>query len=111
MQSRLKSNGLPWEIAKGFDGAAVVGKWIDKSEISDLQNINFSLLKNKEVVQNGNTSHMIWGIEELIEHVSKYFMLKKGISSSLVRLRVLVEYKRMITLKAELEKKNCFQSK
>jgi 2-keto-4-pentenoate hydratase/2-oxohepta-3-ene-1,7-dioic acid hydratase in catechol pathway len=70
---------LPWEKAKGFDGAAVIGeKWIDKNSFPDLNNINFSLLKNNEPVQTGNTSDMLWKIDELISYVSKYFTLKIG---------------------------------
>jgi 2-keto-4-pentenoate hydratase/2-oxohepta-3-ene-1,7-dioic acid hydratase in catechol pathway len=78
LQSKLKEKGLPWEKAKSFDGAAVVGKWIDKSEFANIDNIEFSLKKNDKIVQNGNTSHMLWKIDELIEYVSKYFTLKIG---------------------------------
>ncbi|MDW5290088.1 fumarylacetoacetate hydrolase family protein [Formosa sp. PL04] len=78
LQAKLKAKGLPWEKAKAFDGSAVVGKWILKSDISDLNQLNFSLKKNENTVQNGNTSHMLWKIDELIECVSKYFTLKIG---------------------------------
>ncbi|MEL0456865.1 fumarylacetoacetate hydrolase family protein [Flavobacteriaceae bacterium SZ-1-7] len=78
LQAQLKSKGLPWEKAKSFDGAAVIGKWIDKKSISDINSIEFSLKKNDKIVQNGNTSHMLWKIDELIEYVSKYFTLKIG---------------------------------
>ncbi len=78
LQSKLKAKGLPWEKAKAFDGAAVVGKWIDKNELTDIDNIEFLLKKNDNIVQNGNTSHMLWKIDELIEYVSKYFTLKIG---------------------------------
>lgn len=78
LQSKLKEKGLPWEKAKGFDGAAVVGKWLPKTKFEDLNDINFSLSKNGEVVQDGNTSLMLWKIDEIIAHVSTYFMLKKG---------------------------------
>ncbi|MGV6831359.1 MAG: fumarylacetoacetate hydrolase family protein [bacterium] len=78
VQSDLKSKGLPWEKAKGFDGSAVIGKWFSKKEFSDLNDLNFSLKKNGEDVQIGNTSHMLWKIDELIEYVSKYFTLKIG---------------------------------
>ena len=78
LQTQLKTKGLPWEKAKSFDGAAVVGSWLSKKEISDLDAINFSLIKNEKVVQLGNTSHMLWKIDELIEYVSKYFTLKIG---------------------------------
>lgn len=78
VQSALKEKGLPWEKAKGFDGAAVVGNWLPKTNFKDLNNLNFSLTKNGEIVQQGNTSLMLWKIDEIIAYVSKYFMLKKG---------------------------------
>ena len=78
LQSKLKAKGLPWEKAKGFDGAAVIGKWNHKEMYENLDKIGFSLLKNGEIVQNGNTSLMLWKIDELIAHVSTYFTLKKG---------------------------------
>tara|TARA_R110002050_G_scaffold11921_19_gene39677 strand:- start:1608 stop:2249 length:642 start_codon:yes stop_codon:yes gene_type:complete len=78
LQSKLKEKGLPWEKAKAFDGAAVIGNWLPLNKIDDVNNINFSLIKNDQVVQQGNTSHMLWKIDELIEYVSKYFTLKIG---------------------------------
>jgi len=78
LQSQLKEKGLPWEKAKGFDGAAVIGKWYPKSSFKDVNNISFSLNKNGETVQNGNTQLMLWKIDELIAYVSQFFMLKKG---------------------------------
>ena len=78
LQSKLKSKGLPWEKAKGFDGAAVVGKWLPKDKLEDMDDLNFSLSKNNETVQEGNTSLMLWKIDEIIAHISTYFMLKKG---------------------------------
>ncbi|MEO1013230.1 MAG: fumarylacetoacetate hydrolase family protein [Bacteroidota bacterium] len=78
LQTRLKKKGLPWEKAKGFDGAAVVGQWLPKTDFKDLNDLNFSLSKNGEVVQKGHTALMLWKIDELISHVSTYFMLKKG---------------------------------
>ncbi|MEJ6791508.1 MAG: fumarylacetoacetate hydrolase family protein [Lacinutrix sp.] len=78
LQVKLKAKGLPWEKAKSFDGAAVIGGWLPKTEFKDLNNINFSLKKNDEFVQKGNTSLMLWEIDEIIEYVSKYFTLKIG---------------------------------
>ncbi|MEM9650102.1 MAG: fumarylacetoacetate hydrolase family protein, partial [Bacteroidota bacterium] len=78
LQSQLKAKGLPWEKAKGFDGSAVVGKWIQKEKYENIDKLGFSLLKNGENVQNGNTSLMLWKVDELIAYVSTYFMLKKG---------------------------------
>ncbi len=78
LQSQLKAKGLPWEKAKGFDGSAVIGEWLPKTNFKDVNNISFNLSKNDEVVQSGDTSLMLWKIDELISYVSKYFMLKKG---------------------------------
>ncbi|WP_372919899.1 fumarylacetoacetate hydrolase family protein [Salegentibacter sp.] len=79
LQKKLKEKALPWEKAKAFDGAAVIGeKWMSKKSFQDINNINFSLLKNEESVQQGNTSHMLWKIDELIAYVSEYFTLKIG---------------------------------
>ena len=78
LQSQLKQKGLPWEKAKAFDGAAVIGKWVSKTAYENINDINFRLLKNDEVVQQGNTNLMLWKIDELIEYVSKYFTLKIG---------------------------------
>ncbi|MGB5434358.1 MAG: fumarylacetoacetate hydrolase family protein [Maribacter sp.] len=78
LQSELKLKGLPWEKAKGFDGSAVIGKWLPKSDFKDLNNLNFTLQKNEELVQKGNTGLMLWSIDELIAYVSKFFTLKKG---------------------------------
>ncbi|MCL4112462.1 UNVERIFIED_CONTAM: hypothetical protein GTU68_046988 [Idotea baltica] len=78
LQKQLKEKGLPWEKAKSFDGAAVIGDWLDKSQIENVDAIRFSLKKNEDLVQQGNTSHMLWKIDEIIEYVSKYFTLKIG---------------------------------
>lgn len=78
LQDKLKSKGLPWEIAKGFDGSALIGNFIDKEALGDLNAIDFSLQKNDELVQKGNSSQMIWKIDELIAYVSRYFTLKTG---------------------------------
>ena len=78
LQAQLKAKGLPWEKAKAFDGAAVVGNWLLVDTIKNVNDINFSLQKNNSIVQQGNTSHMLWKIDELIEYVSKYFTLKIG---------------------------------
>lgn len=78
LQAQLKEKGLPWEKAKGFDGAAVIGKWLPKTDLKDLKNLHFTLTKNDKVVQKGDTSKMLWSVDELIGYVSKFFTLKKG---------------------------------
>ena len=78
LQSQLKEKGLPWEKAKGFDGSAVIGKFLHKSIFENVNDINFSLEKNEKLQQKGNTSLMLWKIDALIEYISKYFTLKIG---------------------------------
>jgi 2-keto-4-pentenoate hydratase/2-oxohepta-3-ene-1,7-dioic acid hydratase in catechol pathway len=78
LQVKLKEKGLPWEKAKAFDGSAVIGNFYSKSDYNSVDNIEFKLVKNGEIVQLGNTSHMLWKIDELIAHVSQFFTLKKG---------------------------------
>lgn len=78
LQAELKAKGLPWEKAKGFDGAAVIGKWVPKSRYKDLGKLSFFLYKNGEEVQEGHTELMLWKIDELIAYISRFFTLKKG---------------------------------
>lgn len=77
LQEQLKSKGLPWEKAKGFDYSALIGKFFLKENF-DLKNLDFYLLKNNEKIQIGNTSDMIFDMDEIIAQVSKYFTLKIG---------------------------------
>ena len=77
LQGKLKEKGLPWELAKGFDGSAVLSEFYKKEDF-DIKNLNFSLLKNKQEVQNGNTSLMIFSPEKIIAFVSQYFTLRVG---------------------------------
>ncbi|WP_024771299.1 fumarylacetoacetate hydrolase family protein [Aquimarina macrocephali] len=78
LQAKLKAKGLPWEKAKAFDGAAVIGAWVSKDKYDDIDSIDFRLEKNGNIAQQGNTRLMLWKINELIEYVSKYFTLKIG---------------------------------
>jgi 2-keto-4-pentenoate hydratase/2-oxohepta-3-ene-1,7-dioic acid hydratase in catechol pathway len=78
LQKELKEKGLPWEKAKSFDGAAVIGNFLPKSAFESLSAISFRLEKNGETVQEGNTASMLWPIDPLIEYISKYFTLKIG---------------------------------
>ena len=78
VQQKLKDKGLPWEKAKGFDGAAVIGQWVDKKTLGNLGELPFGLWKNGQWVQQAPTPLMLWSIDELIAHVSTYFTLKKG---------------------------------
>jgi 2-keto-4-pentenoate hydratase/2-oxohepta-3-ene-1,7-dioic acid hydratase in catechol pathway len=78
LQTQLKAKGLPWEKAKAFDGAAVLGQWLPKKEFKDLQNLNFELTKNDASVQRGHTRLMLYTINQLIAYVSQFFTLKIG---------------------------------
>jgi len=78
LQTQLKAKGLPWERAKGFDGSAMIGQFVDKATLGNLDALDFSMQKNGSTVQQGNTSDMLWKIDELIEYISKYFTLKIG---------------------------------
>ena len=78
VQLELKNKGLPWEKAKAFDGSCLIGEWKNKKDFGNIDNIDFRLTKNDEIVQNSNTSLMLWKVDELIEHISKFFTLKIG---------------------------------
>ncbi len=78
LQSELKAKGLPWELAKAFNGSAPVSDFVPIADFADVQDINFSLDVNGETRQSGNSSLMIYRIDYLISFVSKYFLLKTG---------------------------------
>lgn len=78
IQNICKQKGLPWEIAKAFDGSAPVSRFIPKKQFSDLYDINFSLVKNNETVQKGNSGMMIFNFEKIIAYVSQFVTLKMG---------------------------------
>ena len=77
LQQTCKDKGHPWEIAKGFDNSAVLGKWIsfEKSKAKDL---SFSLKVNDKQVQEGHTKDLIFSLETLIAHISKFFTIQQG---------------------------------
>jgi len=78
LQDQLKAKGLPWEKAKAFDGSAVIGEFVPKDQFASLEDVNFKLLKNGEIAQKGNSSLMLWKIDELVAYVSQFFTLKIG---------------------------------
>lgn len=78
LQKRLREEAQPWEISKGFDGAAVIGEWVSKDHFLSVQNIDFALDVNGERRQQGNTCDMLVGIDRLIAYISKFFTLKTG---------------------------------
>lgn len=77
-QAKLKEKGLPWEKAKAFDGSAPLGSFVKKSELGDLNAIQFHLNVNDKTVQKGNTKDLLFTFDKLIAFVSKYFTLKTG---------------------------------
>ena len=78
IQQEMKEKGLPWEKAKGFDGSAVISrKYLDKKEL-ELADLNFSLKKNRIVVQSGNTKQMLFKIDQIIAYISQFYTLKIG---------------------------------
>lgn len=78
VQSKLKAKGHPWEIAKGFDHSAVLGKFVDITEVMNEGNIEFRLEKNGDIVQHGHTRDLIFPFDNLIVQISKYFKLQMG---------------------------------
>jgi 2-keto-4-pentenoate hydratase/2-oxohepta-3-ene-1,7-dioic acid hydratase in catechol pathway len=78
IQQKCKEKGLPWEIAKAFDQSAVVGNFSRIDKLPDLNNLNFELYKNDELVQKGNSGNMIFSVDKIIEYVSKFVTLKIG---------------------------------
>ena len=78
LQEKLKKSGQPWEKAKSFDNSALVGDWIDAVSFQDINDFNFCLKLNNEIVQSSNSSNMIWKIDDLVSEVSNYFTLKIG---------------------------------
>lgn len=78
LQNELKVKGLPWEKAKSFDGSAVIGDFLPKSQFNSLENITFELTNNNKTVQKGNSNAMLYKIDEIISYVSQFFTLKIG---------------------------------
>jgi len=78
LQQKLKTKGLPWELAKAFDGSAPVGNFIPVKELDMESGIDFQLLVNNELRQKGNSNHMIFSFSRIIAFVSSFITLKKG---------------------------------
>jgi 2-keto-4-pentenoate hydratase/2-oxohepta-3-ene-1,7-dioic acid hydratase in catechol pathway len=77
LQQKLKTQGLPWELAKAFDGSAVLGEWVPLAG-RDIQDLHFHLDKNGKTVQQGHTADMLFNVNQIISFVSRYFTLKIG---------------------------------
>jgi 2-keto-4-pentenoate hydratase/2-oxohepta-3-ene-1,7-dioic acid hydratase in catechol pathway len=78
LQNNFAKAGMPWELSKCFDGAAPIGSFIPVSGVKNVNDLDFRLEINNTVVQQGNTSDMIFSINEIIEYVSRFFTLKTG---------------------------------
>jgi 2-keto-4-pentenoate hydratase/2-oxohepta-3-ene-1,7-dioic acid hydratase in catechol pathway len=78
LQDQCKAKGLPWEIAKAFNGSAPIGEFKSVAELGDLKNLDFHLEINSEVRQKGNTGLMLFDFATIIAYVSQFFTLKKG---------------------------------
>ena len=78
LQRKCRDKGLPWTLCKGFDGAAVIGEWVPVENFRDIQAIHFHLDINGTTVQEGCTSDMLYGVDELIAYISQWFTLKTG---------------------------------
>lgn len=78
MQRIFREKGMPWDLCKGFDGSAAIGEWVDINKFRDIQAINFRLNINGSTVQEACTSDMLYGVDELIAYISRYFTLKTG---------------------------------
>ena len=78
LQHKLSQAGQPWDLAKGFDGAACIGEWVPKEKFRDLNALRFHLDINGQTVQEGCTADMLYKIDEIIAYISQYFTLKTG---------------------------------
>jgi 2-keto-4-pentenoate hydratase/2-oxohepta-3-ene-1,7-dioic acid hydratase in catechol pathway len=78
VQDALKSKGLPWEKSKAFDGSAVVGDFVPKTDFESLDDVNFELTNNGVSAQKASTALMLWKVDALVAEASKYFTLKTG---------------------------------
>jgi len=78
LQRQCKDKGMPWEIAKAFDGSAPIGSFVPKTKFESMGNITFHLEKNNEVVQRGNTKDLVFTFDHIISYVSKFVTLRTG---------------------------------
>ncbi len=78
LQEKLRAEGLPWDLCKGFDGSAVVGNFVPVSRFRDVQDLHFHLAINGEVVQRGHTADMLHRVDKLVSYISQFFTLKTG---------------------------------
>jgi len=78
LQTKAKNKGLPWTLAKGFNGSAPISEFLPLTDFTDLKNINFKLLVNGLEKQNGNSGMMLNTFDDMIAYMSRFITLKKG---------------------------------
>ncbi len=78
LQRKLRAEGKPWDLCKGFDGSAAVGKWVSKELLRDVQMLSFHLDINGRTVQEGYAGDMLFSVDEIVAYVSRFFTLKTG---------------------------------
>ena len=78
LQKKLREAGQPWDLCKGFDGAAALGEWVSKEKFRDVQAMHFHLDINGQTVQEGRTSDLIFSIDHIVSYISQFFTLKTG---------------------------------
>lgn len=78
LQQKLRREGKPWDLCKGFDGAAAIGEWVPADKFRDVQAVHFHLDINGRTVQEGCTSDMLFRVDELVSYISRFFTLKTG---------------------------------
>ena len=78
LQQKLRAEGLPWDLCKGFDGSAAIGKWVELKDLPGVQNLHFHLEKNGIIVQQGHTADMLHSVNHIVSYVSRFFTLRTG---------------------------------
>lgn len=78
LQNKLRAEGKPWDLCKGFDGSAAIGEWVSIEKFRDIQAIHFRLDINGNTVQEGCSSDMLFKVDEIIVYISQWFTLKTG---------------------------------
>lgn len=78
LQNKLRAEGKPWDLCKGFDGSAAIGEWVSIEKFRDIQAIHFRLDINGNTVQEGCSSDMLFKVDEIIAYISQWLTLKTG---------------------------------
>lgn len=78
LQQKLRAEGLPWDLCKGFDGSAAIGEWVALKDLPPVQDLHFRLALNGTTVQQGHTADMLHTVDHIVSYVSRFFTLKTG---------------------------------